>query len=198
MSGRHTYRWSCAWAAVLLAAGIAVTVAGKRPEVVEIEDDPLPLARMWAEPESPVATGGLPVSDCPSSAEGGSSPDKGSREAPVFTGDEFKITHYCICRKCCGKDADHPDYGVTASGRKARPWLSAAVDPDVIPLGSWMLVWLNDKPLLLRADDTGSGVAGAHLDICVEDHETALELGVKTARVYVLDEEEMKDGGLLP
>ena len=29
------------------------------------------------------------------------------------------ITAYCICKKCCGKDPDHPAYGITASGREA-------------------------------------------------------------------------------
>lgn len=95
------------------------------------------------------------------------------------------ITHYCICEKCCGKTPDHPAYGITASGLRATPGVSVAVDPAVIPLGSDVLVDYGDGELhYFRADDTGSAIKGAHIDLCVEDHQTALNLGVKTATVY--------------
>ena len=96
-----------------------------------------------------------------------------------------KITAYCICKVCCGKDESHPDYGITASGRKAEPLLSVAVDPARIPLGSTVYIDYGDGELHeFRADDTGSAVSGAHVDVCYPDHESALEHGVKTARVY--------------
>lgn len=96
------------------------------------------------------------------------------------------LTHYCICKKCCGKDEDHPAYGITASGRVAEPYLSVAVDPFMIPLGSTVYIDYGDGELHeFRADDTGSGVAGAHIDLCVSDHEEALELGVKTVKVWL-------------
>ena len=95
------------------------------------------------------------------------------------------ITAYCICKECCGKDESHPAYGITASGRSAEPYLSVAVDSILIPLGSTVYLDYGDGELLqFRADDTGSGVAGAHVDICYPDHQTALEHGVQTARVY--------------
>ena len=95
------------------------------------------------------------------------------------------ITAYCICKECCGKDESHPAYGITASGREAVPYLSVAVDSILIPLGSTVYLDYGDGELLqFRADDTGSGVAGAHIDICYPDHQTALEHGVQTARVY--------------
>lgn len=95
------------------------------------------------------------------------------------------LTHYCICKKCCGKEPDHPAYGITASGRKAEPYLSVAVDPFLIPLGSTVYIDYGDGEIKeYRADDTGSGVAGAHLDLCVSSHAEALELGVKTVKVW--------------
>lgn len=95
------------------------------------------------------------------------------------------LTHYCICKKCCGKEPDHPAYGITASGRTAEPYLSVAVDPFMIPLGSTVYIDYGDGEIKeYRADDTGSGVAGAHIDLCVSDHEEALELGVKTVKVW--------------
>lgn len=95
------------------------------------------------------------------------------------------ITHYCICETCCGKSPDHPAYGITASGRRAAPGVSVGVDPNVIPLGSDVLVDYGDGELhYYRADDTGSGVSGNHLDLCVASHQEALDLVVRVADVY--------------
>ena len=95
------------------------------------------------------------------------------------------ITAYCICKKCCGKDESHPAYGITASGRPAEPYVSVAVDPFLIPLGSTVYLDYGDGVLQeFRADDTGSGVNGAHIDVCYPDHQTALEHGVQTAQVW--------------
>ncbi len=106
--------------------------------------------------------------------------------------EDVTVTHYCICRKCCGKSPDHPAYGITASGRRAAPGVSVAVDPDVIPLGSDVLVDYGDGELHdYRADDTGSGVKGLHLDLCVESHQAVLTLGVRTATIYYIVPEEV-------
>lgn len=108
----------------------------------------------------------------------------------AMTIENAKVTHYCICKKCCGKDESHPDYGITASGRPAEPYYSIAVDPNVIELGSIVEVDYGDGELhRYRADDTGSGVSGAHIDVCVSSHGEAWNLGVKTATVHVLKEE---------
>lgn len=104
--------------------------------------------------------------------------------------DNVTVTHYCICQKCCGKSPDHPAYGITASGRYATPYVSVAVDPSVIPLGSDVLVDYGDGVIeYYRADDTGSGVGGKHIDLCVSDHQEARNLGVRTATVYVVPPE---------
>lgn len=99
------------------------------------------------------------------------------------------VTHYCPCKKCCGKDPDHPAYGVTASGRKLNPGVSVGVDPSVIPLGSTVIADYGDGELhYYVADDTGSGVDGKHIDLAVTDHQTALNLGVRKATVYWCEE----------
>ena len=104
--------------------------------------------------------------------------------------DNVTVTHYCICQKCCGKSPDHPAYGITASGRYATPYVSVAVDPSVIPLGSDVLVDYGDGVIqYYRADDTGSGVGGKHIDLCVSGHQEARNLGVRTATVYVVPPE---------
>lgn len=105
--------------------------------------------------------------------------------------EDVTVTHYDCCVQCCGKSPDHPAYGITASGRKATPNVSVAVDPSVIPLGADVLVDYGDGELqYYRADDTGSGVKGNHIDLCVASHEEALRAGVKTVTVYWVAQEE--------
>lgn len=94
--------------------------------------------------------------------------------------DNVTVTHYDCCVECCGK-AD----GITASGVRATPGVTVAVDPAVIPLGADVLVDYGDGEICYyRADDTGSGVKGNHIDLCVTDHQTAVQLGRRTATVW--------------
>ena len=91
---------------------------------------------------------------------------------------ECAITAYCPCAECCGRWAD----GVTASGLPATPGVGA-VDPEVIPLGSTAVI---DGQRYLAAD-TGSGVEGLHIDICMGSHEETVAHGVRTADVWVVE-----------
>lgn len=93
---------------------------------------------------------------------------------------ECTITHYCceVYEHICG-DGD----GLTSTGLPVAPGM-VAVDPDVIPLGSTVII---DGQRYLAAD-TGAAVRGLHVDIAVEDHQTALELGTGTAEVWVVNE----------
>lgn len=90
------------------------------------------------------------------------------------------VTYYDCCMACCGKSD-----GITYSGTRAIPYETCAVDPTVIPLGASVSVDYGDGVLHhYRAEDTGGGVKGNHIDICVASHEEALELGVRAATVY--------------
>lgn len=94
--------------------------------------------------------------------------------------DDVTVTHYCTCVECRGKDD-----GITASGLMATPGVTAAVDPDVIPLGADVLVDYGDGEIqYYRADDTGSAVKGNHIDVCLASHEEAVQAGVTTATVW--------------
>ena len=91
-----------------------------------------------------------------------------------------KVSHYCCCVKCCGKDD-----GITYSGVKATPGVTVAVDTSIIPLGADVLVDYGDGVInYYRADDTGSAIKGNELDLCVSSHQEAINLGVRTATVY--------------
>ena len=94
--------------------------------------------------------------------------------------EDVKVTHYCCCVKCCGKDD-----GITYSGVKATPGVTVAVDTSIIPIGSDVLVDYGDGVInYYRADDTGSAIKGNELDLCVSSHQEAINLGVRTATVY--------------
>lgn len=94
--------------------------------------------------------------------------------------DNVTVTHYCTCSACCGWDT-----GITASGVRATPGVTVAVDPDVIPLGVDVLVDYGDGEIqYYRADDTGNAVKGNRIDVCVGSHDEAMELGRRTATVW--------------
>jgi 3D (Asp-Asp-Asp) domain-containing protein len=100
--------------------------------------------------------------------------------------EDCTITYYDVCVKCCGKTD-----GITASGVKAVPGVTVAVDPSVIPFGADVLIDFGDGDIqYYKADDSGYGVDGNHVDICVEDHETAIQGGITTATVYWIGADE--------
>ena len=100
---------------------------------------------------------------------------------------EYKITHYCSCPVCCGVwaenrpvDENGQEIVYTASGARAEAGRTIAVDPDVIPLGSAVII--NGQEYI--AQDTGGAIQGQRIDIYCGSHEEALQLGVITAEVY--------------
>ena len=88
---------------------------------------------------------------------------------------EFVITHYCPCEKCCGKSD-----GITASGTKATEGRTIAADPDVLPMGSVVII----DGHTYTVEDVGGAIKGKRIDIFMESHQEALEAGVKVAEVY--------------
>ena len=95
---------------------------------------------------------------------------------------ECTVTYYCCeaYAHVCG-DGD----GLTATGLPVTPGV-VAVDPEVIPLGSTVII---DGQAYLAAD-TGGAVRGSHVDIAVATHQEAEDLGVTTADVWVVEDDE--------
>lgn len=91
--------------------------------------------------------------------------------------DEAEATFYT---KECGTGD-----GITYTGTKATVGRTVAVDPAVIPLGSWLYIegfgWR-------RAEDTGGKVKGNVIDIYVGEgpgaRQEALKLGRQTLRIW--------------
>jgi 3D (Asp-Asp-Asp) domain-containing protein len=87
-------------------------------------------------------------------------------------------TAYCPCSKCCGEWAD----GITASGVKARANHTIAVDRNIIPLGTKVII--NGKTYI--AEDTGGAIKGNRIDVYFENHEDALKFGRQTIEIEVI------------
>jgi 3D (Asp-Asp-Asp) domain-containing protein len=95
----------------------------------------------------------------------------------------FVATAYCPCEKCCGKTD-----GITASGIKAMQGRTIAVDKNVIPLGSTVLIYIDGELYgIFIAEDTGGAIKGNEIDIYFSDHTSAINFGVKQVRVEVVD-----------
>ena len=88
----------------------------------------------------------------------------------------FKLTAYCACSKCCGKWAGTP----TASGVMPKANRTIAVDTSVIPFGTKVII--NGRTYV--AEDTGSAIKGNRIDVYFDNHEAALQFGVKYADVF--------------
>lgn len=106
---------------------------------------------------------------------------------PIYMG-EFTLTAYCSCSKCCGKWASNrpvDDNGneivIGSTGEVLRSDYSIAVDPDVIPYGS--IVIINGKEY--KAQDTGGAITGSRIDVYFSSHEEALEFGRQAADVFL-------------
>lgn len=90
----------------------------------------------------------------------------------------FKITYYC-CEPY--KHICNGGTGLTKLGTPVHPGV-ISVDPKIIPLGSKVMI---DGQIYL-AEDTGGRIKGNIIDMAVESHEQALELGVRYADVYLV------------
>lgn len=103
---------------------------------------------------------------------------------------EFILTAYCSCDQCCGiyaynRPTDERGNQIiyTASGAIAKPNHTIAVDPDVLPYGTSVLI----NGVTYVAEDCGEGVKGNHIDIYFDNHDEALQFGRQIGDVYLVD-----------
>lgn len=96
---------------------------------------------------------------------------------------EFTITHYCGCRECNGRWTGYP----AKNGEELQDNYTIAVDPNVIPLGTYIKIDGHD--VTYKACDTGSKIKNNRIDIYVSDHNECLELGIKRkVKVWIIKE----------
>ncbi len=101
---------------------------------------------------------------------------------------EMTATAYDATYKSTGKHPDHPQYGITRSGLRVRPGI-AAVDPKVIPLGTWLYVEGYGEAL---AADTGGAIKSNRIDLYFESPKDVAKYGKKKVKVYILDKPRYK------
>lgn len=87
----------------------------------------------------------------------------------------FKITAYCSCVKCCGKQT-----GITASGTKATAGRTIAASGQ-FSFGTKLII--NGKEYVV--EDRGGAIQGNKIDIYMDTHAEALAWGVKYLPVQV-------------
>ena len=111
-----------------------------------------------------------------------------AKEPELISLGEYKITYYCACEACCGswaknrpKDAEGNPIVKTASGAVAQAGKTIAVDPDVIPYGSDVII----NGHTYTAQDCGGAIQGNRIDIYCSTHEEALQNGVDALEVFM-------------
>lgn len=89
---------------------------------------------------------------------------------------EFRLTAYCPCKKCCGKDD-----GITATQTIATEGRTVAVDPSIIPYGTVLVIDGHEYV----AEDCGGAIKGNRIDVYFESHEEALQFGVQYKEIFL-------------
>lgn len=110
-------------------------------------------------------------------------------EPKVVSLGEFKLTAYCSCEKCCDGWANNrpvDEYGneivYGSIGEKLVEGVSIAVDPNVIPYGSEVVI----SGSTYIAHDTGGAIDGNRIDVYHNDHQNAIEFGVQYCEVFIV------------
>ena len=89
-------------------------------------------------------------------------------------------TAYCPCDECS------EGYGaMTATGVKAQAGRTIAVDPSVIPYGTY--VYLEDNEQTYVAEDCGGAINGNEIDIFFNTHAEVTEFGRREMTAFILN-----------
>ncbi|WP_320921899.1 3D domain-containing protein [Hungatella sp.] len=157
-------------AAVLTAGYSFVSEGALEPKEIMVP----PLVITVSEEETPVGSGPPPAAmkePAQSTSEAAAIP-----APPTYLG-VFEITGYCSCDICCGKK----DIKLTKMETVPKSGYTIAVDPQVIPLGSYLEI----EGVTYRAEDIGQAIKDRSLDIFFSSHEEAVEFGRQKKDVYL-------------
>jgi 3D (Asp-Asp-Asp) domain-containing protein len=129
-------------------------------------------------------------------ANGNETAESGGNSGEVL---RMRATAYDLSVESCGKDKEHPEYGITYSGTRAEAGRTVAVDPEVIPLGSSIRIKFPEEYSYMDgmyvAEDTGRLIKGNNIDIFFgedksggkEINKNALRFGVQYVDVEIID-----------
>jgi 3D (Asp-Asp-Asp) domain-containing protein len=111
--------------------------------------------------------------------------DKTEPECPDQTDSwqivRMRVTAYCSCRKCCGKNSD----GITANGHKIKHGDKFVAADKMLSFGTEMIIpgYNNSEPV--KVLDRGRVIRGNRLDVYFDSHQKALKWAVKYLPVKV-------------
>lgn len=97
------------------------------------------------------------------------------------------VTAYCPCKKCTGKDPNHPAYRITKSGYKIQQGDKLVAADKSIPFGVMI-----DIPGYGLAEVKGRGgaIKGDRLDVFFDKHQDANDWGVQYLDVGIYEDEK--------
>lgn len=98
--------------------------------------------------------------------------------AVFASGQTYRVTAYCPCKKCCGPHAK----GITAGHTRAR-YGTCAADWRVLRKGTVVSILGYGTA---RVEDTGSAIKGRRIDVFFPTHAQAKRFGVRWLTVKVL------------
>lgn len=111
-----------------------------------------------------------------------------AQESELKTLGEFKLTAYCSCYECCEQyalnrpiDENGNEIVYGAIGEVLTEGYSIAVDPDVIPYGTEVII----DGVTYKAQDCGGAIDGNEIDVYFADHKKAQEFAVQYKDVYL-------------
>ncbi len=96
---------------------------------------------------------------------------------------KMTATAYDATFESCGKHPEDPNYGITYSGLRVKPGI-VAVDPKIIPLGTYLYVEGYGEAL---AADIGGAIKGNRIDLYYESPKDVDRYGKRAVKVYILD-----------
>lgn len=157
---------------VILAFGAGFTLSAVTMHDTDNADPPVEVKTVFVKVETEAAE---IEAEAPTPAEAKAAGIGGGvgRNTKVI---EVTATAYCPCVKCCGKTD-----GITATGTKATAGRTVAVDPDVIPYGSEIVI---DGHTYI-AEDCGGAINGNDIDIFFDTHEQARQFGRQILTAYI-------------
>lgn len=98
---------------------------------------------------------------------------------------DFKLTGYCACKKCCGKDPSSPGYGITAVGTRATEGRTIAMDSR-FPFGTKVYI---EGVGYRTVEDRGGAIKGNRIDIYCDSHQACFNAAYNTtAKVYIVND----------
>lgn len=107
------------------------------------------------------------------------------KESNIDTYETYELTAYTAGVESTGKTSNHPEYGITASGKKVKENKTIAC-PKSIDFGTEVYIPYFDNVFVCQ--DRGSAIKEGHIDIYMPSLVNALEFGRQKLEVKILEE----------